>query len=386
MIINNKTIAIVGGGPGGLTLARLLQLKGAQVNVYERDAHRNVRVQGATLDLHEESGLEALRRAGLIDAFYQNYRPGAGRLRVTDERATIRLDDHASEGVADDRPEIDRGPLREILLDSLEENVVVWDCQFTGMEKQGEGWLLQFKNGSSAYADLVIASDGANSRVRPYLTDIKPVYSGITIVEGNLYHAALNAPHLHSLVKGGKVFAMGNEQSIILSAKGDGSLSFYTGCKVPENWVRESGIDFSDKQLVLNWFKEAFGTWSGIWQELFASDELWFVPRPQYHFPTGQHWQPAANLTMIGDAGHRMPPYAGEGVNMAMQDALELADHLTNPSYTTVQEAIAAFEKQMCVRAAEVTQVTLDSTAMFHSDGAVNQLLEMFSQFANESH
>ncbi|SPZ85559.1 Uncharacterised protein [Sphingobacterium multivorum] len=52
------------------------------------------------------------------------------------------------------------------------------------MEEQDHGWLLHFKNGKSFYADLVVAADGANSKIRPYLTDIKPIYSGITIVEG----------------------------------------------------------------------------------------------------------------------------------------------------------------------------------------------------------
>jgi len=51
--IAGKKIAIVGGGPGGLTLARLLQQSGAQVSVYERDQSRSARVQGSALDLHE---------------------------------------------------------------------------------------------------------------------------------------------------------------------------------------------------------------------------------------------------------------------------------------------------------------------------------------------
>src|SRR6218665_3332524 len=281
----NKKIAIIGGGPCGLTLARLLQLKGAHVNVYERDVNENVRVQGATLDLHEESGLEALRRAGLIDAFYANYRPNAGRLRIIDKEGNIHLDDHTAEDYGEDRPEIDRGPLRKILLDSLDDDFVVWDSHFVSMEKQGEGWLLHFKNGTSAYADIVIAADGANSKIRPYLSEIKPIYSGITVVEGNIYHAATNAPQLYALVKGGKVFAFGNAQSLILSAKGDGSFSFYTGCKVAEDWVATSGIDFSDKAQVFTWFKETFGAWDSQWQELFAGDEIWFVPRPMYHYP-----------------------------------------------------------------------------------------------------
>jgi len=89
MSIQNKKIAIVGGGPGGLTLARLLQLKGAVVKVYERDFNKNARVQGTTLDLHKESGLKALAQAQLLDAFKENYRPGADKMIIVSEKAEI---------------------------------------------------------------------------------------------------------------------------------------------------------------------------------------------------------------------------------------------------------------------------------------------------------
>ncbi len=76
MLLQNKRVAIVGGGPGGLTLARLLQIKGVDVKVYERDLNKYARVQGSPLDLHEESGLAAIRKADLLDEFKKNYRPG----------------------------------------------------------------------------------------------------------------------------------------------------------------------------------------------------------------------------------------------------------------------------------------------------------------------
>lgn len=69
MLLKNKNVAIVGGGPGGLTLARLLQQKNITVKVYERDLNENARVQGSPLDLHQDSGLAALREAGLMDEF-----------------------------------------------------------------------------------------------------------------------------------------------------------------------------------------------------------------------------------------------------------------------------------------------------------------------------
>ena len=184
----------MGGGPGGLTLARLLQLKGVNVKVYERDFNKNARVQGSPLDLHEESGLAAIRKANLLDEFKKNFLPGADRKMIVNENAEIFFSDHETKleenfGNEHFRPEIDRGALRKILLESLQPETVVWDSHFISMEKQNEGWLLHFKNGTSAYADIVIAADGANSKIRPYITNIKPFYSGITMLEGNVYDA-----------------------------------------------------------------------------------------------------------------------------------------------------------------------------------------------------
>lgn len=379
-MIQDKKIAIIGGGPGGLTLARLLQLNHAQVHVYERDEHKDVRVQGATLDLHEESGLEALRRAGLIDEFKAHYRPDAGKLKILDKDLNVYLDEHTEKRLHDEnRPEIDRAPLRKILLDSLQPDTVIWDAQFISMQKEGEGWLLHFKNGTSHYADLVIAADGAHSKIRPYITDIQPVYSGVTIVEGNIYHAEVNAPHLWKLVNGGKVFTLDEEKTLLFSTKEDGTLTFYTGCKTDENWIKESGIDFSDKAQILEWFKKEYISWNEIWLELFKTHDSSFVVRPQYHYPLDQTWETTSNLTLLGDAAHRMPPYAGEGVNMAMQDAYELAECLTDRSFKDIKTALSHFEKYMQKRASEITKITLENTVIMHSPNAIENLLKMFN-------
>ncbi|WP_261512985.1 FAD-dependent oxidoreductase [Chryseobacterium paludis] len=380
MITQNKKIAIIGGGPGGLTLAKLLQLKNVQVHVYERDKHKDVRVQGATLDLHEESGLEALRRAGLMDAFKANYRPDAGKLKILDKDLNQYLNEHDSGSFHDeDRPEIDRAPLRKILLETLEPETVIWDSQFVSMEKQEGGWILHFKNGKSYYADIVIAADGANSKIRSYITDVQAIYSGVTIIEGNIYNAQMNVPKLWELVDGGKIFAMDEEKTLLFSTKADGTLTFYTGCKVNETWAQESGIDFSNKEQIFEWFKKEYETWNDIWQELFETNDSSFVVRPQYHYPLDQTWETLPNLTMLGDAAHRMPPYAGEGVNMAMQDAYELAECLTDGKSEDVQTALSCYEKQMQKRASEITKITLDNTVLMHSPKAIENLMKMFS-------
>ena len=375
--LQDKKIAIVGGGPGGLTLARLLQIKGADVNVYERDKDSSTRPQGATLDLHDESGLKALREAGLMDAFRANYRPGADLMHLMDKHANSLLEESVAGENDTSRPEIDRGPLQQLLLASLQLGTVVWDSHFVSMTQQNHVWKLEFKNGTEAFADIVIAADGANSEIRPYITPIRSFYSGVTALEGAVYDSAVNCPQIHQLLNGGKIFAFGDSKSLIVSSKGDGSLVFYPSFKTGEHWVKECGIDFTDKTQVLAWFKTAYEGWDEVWTELFENCTGNFIPRPLYCMPLDQCWEAQPNLTMLGDAAHLMPPFAGEGVNMAMLDALELSECLLDDSFADIHSAISAYEQQMRIRASETAADTLVSTEALHSPAAIDFMMSI---------
>ena len=377
MLLENKKVAIVGGGPGGLMLARLLQLKGVAVKVYERDFNKEVRVQGATLDLHHESGLKALEKAGLMDAFKTTYRPGADKGRIMDKHGKILYDEHTkmadenfnSEGF---RPEIDRGALRNLLLDALQSDTVVWDSQFVTMSQVDGAWKLEFKNGAIAAADIVIAADGANSKVRAYVTPIKPVYSGVTIVQGNVPNAETAAPNIHRLLKGGKIYAHDDGKYLHVSSKGDGSIDFYISFKKEEH----SRIDFSSHTQVLAWFKREFPEWGGVWLELFENADLPLFIRPQFCISFDQTWDAQSGITLLGDAAHIMPP-SGEGVNLAMLDALELSEYLTGSGFQDIQSAIATYEKQMRARGAKEAQDSLEMMEWMHAEGAVNKMAQL---------
>ncbi|WP_219124098.1 NAD(P)/FAD-dependent oxidoreductase [Mucilaginibacter sp. 21P] len=384
-LINEKKIAVVGGGPGGLTLARLLQMKGADVNVYERDFSQASRVQGAIVDLHFDSGLEAMEASGLLDAFKANYMVGADKYRLVDPQANILLDednqcDHITFGDPAFRPEIDRGALRDLLIEGLLPGTMIWDSQLVQLRPEAGGWKLEFNNGSSANADIVIGADGYRSKVRPYLTEVKTKYSGATIIQGEIDHPETACPEIYSLLNQANLMAMGNGKTIVVQPRGDGGLTFYAASMYPENWAEASGIDFGDPEDVYTYLTNFYNGWHPAFFTLFKACEK-FVVRPLNYFPLDERWATKGNLTLLGDAAHLMPPN-GEGVNLAMLDALDLSKCVTNPSYADLQSAIAAYEDRMISRAAALTAETLEGIEDFAAptDASVQKLIEMLGR------
>jgi 2-polyprenyl-6-methoxyphenol hydroxylase-like FAD-dependent oxidoreductase len=128
----------------------------------------------------------------------------------------------------------------------------------------------------------------------------------------------------------------------------------------------------------VRWFRSNFRGWSDLWEPLFreAVSTVW---RPLLVCPTDQDWKPKPNVTLIGDAAHVMPPYAGEGVNMAMLDALVLSKFLL--SEATPGDAIAAYETEMFSRMRSMTADTMVNTEMFYAPDACERVVALFRSF-----
>jgi 2-polyprenyl-6-methoxyphenol hydroxylase-like FAD-dependent oxidoreductase len=356
----------------------LLQQSDAQVTVYERDQSRSARVQGSALDLHEDSGLAALEAAGLIDAFWVNHRPDLDRLRLTDAYGMI-LHDHARRmSGAGKRPEIERGPLRDILLDSLQPGTVQWDCMLESAEMEGEQVLLSFAGRKPELADIAIGSDGANSRLRELVTPIRPQYVGVSLVEGLVPAAKRTIPQLWNLLDGSALIALGGERTIGMGTKPEGSVLIYAGLKTHDDTARHSLEEAISPDQRVAWFHANFEGWSELWDPLFR-EAVSMVWRPLLVCPSNQHWEPKPNVTLIGDAAHVMPPYAGEGVNMAMLDALVLSKLLLGEQSSS--GAIATYEAEMFARMQHMTADTMANTEMFYAPDASDRVVALFRSF-----
>ncbi|GJJ14385.1 hypothetical protein Clacol_008649 [Clathrus columnatus] len=358
-------IAIIGAGPGGATLARLLQFNGVPCTVFDLDNPAVTRSQGGSLDLHPESGQLALKEAGLFGEFKKYMRLEGSALRLVEPSGGILLDIKGEGPRAETRPEIDRRELREILLNSLKPGTLHWEKKLINVESKPNGkFNLHFADATvEEEYDLVIGADGAWSRVRKLLTDDKPFYSGIFCVETRIEDVNNLFPKTGEIIGPGGCFYIGEGKALMAQRNGDRSARIYAMLRVPEDWGVSSGINWSDHNTAVEaLLAQQFNQWD-------ENAKLWFriggemTLRPLYMLPVGFKWNTKPGVTLVGDAAHLMTPFAGVGVNVALTDALELSKTIISAARNEISlsTAIEQYEIMMYERSAKSAQLTLDN-------------------------
>lgn len=369
------SIAIIGAGLGGLTLARVLHVHGVEATVYDLDASATARPQGGMLDMHEASGQAALRAAGLLEAFGALIHIGGDGMCILDKHATVRMEDEGQ----GDRPEVSRRDLRDLLLRSLPENTVVWGSKVIGARALGNGrHEVTLGDGATFTTDLLIGADGAWSKVRPLVSDATPSYSGISFIESRLLDAHRRHPETAAAVSLGLTFALSDEKGFIVHGEPDGQLEAYIALKTPADWARS--IDFTETDTAKATLLQHFTDWDERLQTFIIEADGTLIPRPIYALPVGHRWSRVPGVTLLGDAAHLMSPFAGEGANLAMQDGAELALAIVAYPHDT-ETALAVYERALFSRSEEAAAESAANLETSFRPDAPQGLLDLMARY-----
>jgi len=372
-------VTIIGAGLGGLTLARVLHVLGIPATVYEAESSPTARAQGGMLDIHDYNGQLALQAAGLIDEFRRLILRGREAIRILDRDGTV-LFDRSDDG-SGGRPEVMRGELRQMLLDSLPPDAVRGGHKVTGVRRLGDGCHeATFADGTAIVTPLLVGADGAWSRVRPLLSAAVPEYTGMSFIETYLFDADTRHPASAKAVGGGMMCVPAAGKAIMAHRERD-TLHSYAMLTAPQDWF--TAIDFIDAGAATKRIAQEFDGWAPELTALITASDTAPVRRPSFALPVRHRWDRVPGVTLLGDAAH-LSAANGEGANLAMYDGAELGKALAaHPG--DVEVALREYEEAMFLRSSEAAAEGAAFYEMLAGENPAHSMITMFTEHEQAS-
>ncbi|KIW20760.1 hypothetical protein PV08_01338 [Exophiala spinifera] len=381
MPIRQPRLAIVGGGPAGLTVGILLHKHQIPFTIFEyrpKPTDDELESPVGMLDLHEESGLAALKECALLEGFESHTAVCSEAQIIANKEGDIIYKD---DGGPEARPEISRNSLTKLLLDQLPAGSIHWEhklssASYLAGDSDNVEIELNFGRHGKHTFDFVVGADGTWSRVRTLLTSAKPRYAGLQYMMLAIRHVSERYPTISEYVGTGSFVSLGKRNGIMCQRALQDSALIYAFLSVDnEHFAEDSGLTKGTpaeaSERLLN-DEGLFGQFGPKLKELLqtACEEetrldpnAKLVVRSLYTLPHGHSWEHRTGVTLVGDASHVMLPFAGEGVNVAMWDALDVSRSIIKAYESSATSAVAfqaaldplvkEFEVNMAARAKE---------------------------------
>ncbi len=334
-------VAICGGGIGGLFAANALIAHGLDVDVYEQAPALGEVGAGVYMT---PNSLRHLYRLGLgaeVETWGARVGQGSRYLRQDGSPiAPVQVTDSSGSGTFG----MHRADLVEFLAKALPAGVVHTGHRCVGFEQDGDVARVQFANGASAEADIVVGADGIHSELRPYVfPPSRPVFHGTISYRGIVAHERV--PHWPN---DAWLMWLGKGKHFLTFPVRAGRLINYVGFVPADEEMKESWSAAGDPDVL----RGEFAGWDPRIDTILAQVRTTFRWALYDREPLAS-WS-KGRLTLLGDAAHPMLPHMGQGANQSIEDGMALATILARADRGTAPAALLAYERLRRERVAEV--------------------------------
>lgn len=360
-------VAVFGAGISGLTFVAALRraVPEAQIEVFERDAAPDSRPQGYSLGLKRELGIPVLRRLGLFEQLRPSLTPVTNFVFV-DQRGRHLLElpnsgndnKHLTLRVRRDR-------LKAALRSAAPDVTIHYGAECVGYRHVGERIEVQLRSGEAVQADYVVAADGVGSALRQQVIGDPKRYLGLSAIVGEAPIAVE-----HPLLSGGYFMTLGDSgSSVFCYREAEGVHLSFT-----QHAASEASLAAETPAVLLRRIQEATAAWHEPIPTITAMlDPTTIVVRGYYDREPTRHVRDG-RLWLIGDAAHPMCPFQGQGANIAMLDALELADALEAADANGMPPAQAKrLEAKIVARGRKAVLESRNAAKRFHTTSRFQQ-------------
>lgn len=352
-----KTIAIIGGGIAGPALALFLKREGINAVIYEGRFPNDHSGGGLGLAMN---GMRVMDQLGLADKIraagstYSGFRFFNQHGKLLTDIEDQKTDQLKTLGVC-----LPRQSVHEVLVDELhQENIQIhFGKKLKSLDLQSNNTTCVFEDGHSITADIVIAADGLNSRVRNIIMPEapKPEYTGILGFGGFIPEDKIPAQFLPATNRMEMIFGNVGFFGYARAGLKNGRPMLLWWNATPGKEINRKEIFEMNDQAKKAFLLELHRGWCKPVETIIQESDLGIFADNIYDIKSLPSWS-NGNILLIGDAAHAVSPHAGQGASMALEDAWYLARALKSNLHDP-QKAFQEFEKIRRTRVEKVVQL-----------------------------
>ncbi len=360
-----NTVAIVGGGIGGLTAALALARRGIAVDVYEQAPE--LRELGAGVQI-SANGTHVLHAVGLKEALEKvQVLPAGKAIRLWNTGQSWKLFDLGLESVERygyPYITIHRSDLHSVIAQALEKarpGAIHLNRKCIGLAQAADHVELRFEAGDPVRAKIVVGADGVHSVIRENLFGAdRPEFCGIIAWRGVLPMERVPA----SISRTIGTNWVGPGGHVVHYPLRGGTLLNIVALQERDDWKVEGWNVAGTTAEVLNDLRGWHPDLHAVFRAVDVPYKWALALRPVM-----DAWS-KGRCTLLGDACHPMVPFLAQGAVMALEDGLVLARAVEK--YGAQPEALARYEAARRQRANKVVAGSAAMIPRFHNRAMVD--------------